>query len=73
MPMFVGALFLKNHDGMRHYFKVFNAWVLGWTCRKDEGVPNGYPNETISHLRVSFGPISRPILSDEKISKGRGR
>jgi hypothetical protein len=36
---------------------VFTAWVLGWTCRKDEGVPNGYPNETIFHLRVLTSPI----------------
>lgn len=52
-----GALFPRSLDGMRHYFRVFTTWVLGWTCRKDEGVPNGYPKEAIFYLRVLTSPI----------------
>lgn len=43
IPLSMGAFFVIGFNAYKQWFWVFTTWVLGWTCRKDEGKPSGFP------------------------------
>lgn len=67
VPLPRGKFFARTPSGCRHWFRVFTAWVLRWTSRRDEGTPDGFPDELNYHLRHHVYPdVSNhhPLFTD---------